>query len=46
MNLYTEKKITDTENRFVVAQGDGREWEGLGTWSQRMQTISHGIDLQ
>ena len=31
MNLFTEKKIMDLENRFVVAQG-GREWVGLGAW--------------
>ena len=30
MNLYTEKKIMDLENRLVVAWGRGREWEGLG----------------
>ena len=31
MNLSTEKKITDLENRLVVAQGErgrsGRDWE-------------------
>jgi len=27
MNLSSEKKITDLENRLVVAPG---EWEGLG----------------
>ena len=27
MNLSTEKKIMDLENRFVVAKG---EWEGVG----------------
>ena len=35
MNLSTEKKIMDLENRLAVAQGEGqgegREWEGLGT---------------
>ena len=30
MNLYTEKKIMDLENRLVVAWGERREWEGLG----------------
>ena len=25
MNLSTEKKLTDLENRFVVAEGEGEE---------------------
>ena len=29
MNLSTEKKIMDLENRLVVAKGEG---EGLGAW--------------
>ena len=30
MNLSTEQKLTDIENRFVVAKvdGEGREWDG------------------
>ena len=32
MNLFTEKKITDLENRLVVARGEEEEWEGLGAW--------------
>ena len=32
MNLSTEKKIIDLENRLVAAQGRGREWEGSGDW--------------
>ena len=28
MNLSTEKKIEDLENRLVVAKGEGREWGG------------------
>ena len=31
MNLSTEKKIMDLENRPVVAKRWG-EWEGLGAW--------------
>ena len=47
MNLSTEKKITDLENRLVVAlAGREREWEVLGAWGQWMQTIAHGMDLQ
>ena len=34
MNLSTEKKLMDLENRLVVAKGEGkgREWYGLGVW--------------
>ena len=28
MNLSTEKKIMDTENRLVVAEGEGVGWTG------------------
>ena len=28
MNLSTEKKIIDLENRLVAAGGRGKEWEG------------------
>ena len=34
MNLSTEKRIMDLENRLVVATGRGREWEGLGAWGK------------
>ena len=27
MNLFTEKKIMDLENRLVVAKGGGKDWE-------------------
>ena len=47
MNLSTEKKIMDLENRLVAArEGRGREWEGLGAWGYRMQTIALEMDLQ
>ena len=29
MKLSTEKKIIDMENRLVVAEWGGREWDGL-----------------
>ena len=29
MNLYTEKKLMDLENRLVVAKGEGVGW----TWN-------------
>ena len=31
MNLSTEKKLMDLENRFVVAQGVGEEVGGIGS---------------
>ena len=44
MNLSTEKKLMDLENRFVVAKGEGKEvgWTGslglidanYGIWSR------------
>jgi len=30
MNLSTEKKIMDLQNRLVVESGRGREWGGWG----------------
>ena len=35
MNLYTEKKIMDLENRLVVAKGEG---EGVG-WTRNLELI-------
>ena len=29
MSLSTEKKLIDLENRLVVANERGREWDGL-----------------
>ena len=46
MNLSTEKKTADLENRLVFAWGEGREWQGLGAWGKWMQIIAHGMDLQ
>ena len=44
MNLSTEKKIMDLENRLVAAPGGrGREWEGSGAWGYWIQL---GMDLQ
>ena len=45
MNISTEKKIMDLENRLVAAQGE-REGEGSGAWGYQMQTIALGMDLQ
>ena len=33
MQLFTEKKQMDLENRLMVASGEGREWDGLGAWA-------------
>ena len=43
MNISTEKKITELENRLVAARGRGREWEGWGAWGYQIQLR---IDLQ
>ena len=32
MNLSTEKKLMDLENRFVVAKEEGEGWDGQGIW--------------
>ena len=32
MNLFTEKKIMDMENRLVVAKREEGEWDGLEIW--------------
>ena len=32
MSLSAEKKLMDLENRLVVANGEGREWDGLRIW--------------
>ena len=32
MNLSTQKKIMDLENRLVVASGEGEGEGGLGAW--------------
>ena len=34
MNLSTEKKIRDLENRPVVAKGEGEELDGWGSWGK------------
>ena len=32
MNLSTEKKIIDLQDRLAVVKGRGREWGGWGAW--------------
>ena len=32
MNLSTEKRLMNLDNRFVVAQREVKEWDGLGIW--------------
>ena len=32
LNLSTEEKIMDMENRLVIDKVVGREWDGLGIW--------------
>ena len=43
MNLSTEKKIMDLENRLVVTKGEG---EGVGWIGNLGQTIDFGMDRQ
>ena len=43
MNLSTEKKITDMQNRLVVAQGEGEE-EGAG-WTGNLGLIDENYCL-
>ena len=46
MNLSTEKKTIDLENRLVVAKGE-REGVGfIGSLGLIMQTIAFGMDKQ
>ena len=46
MNLSTEKKLMDLENRPVVAKGGRSEWDGLGIWGSQMQITVFGMDKQ
>jgi len=41
LDLSTDKKIMDLENRLVVAQ-----WGVWGAWGSWMQTIAFGMDEQ
>jgi len=38
MNLSTEKKLMDLENRLAVAKGEGGEGEGVG-WTGNLGLI-------
>ena len=44
MNLSTEKKIMDLENRLVVAKGEGEEVGWLGSLGLMIQTLAFGMD--
>ena len=44
MNLSTEKKIMDLENRLVVSKGKGEGVGWMGAWSKQMHTIAFGMD--
>ena len=46
MKLSTEKKITDLENRLVVAWEEGEGVGGIGSLGQWMQTVAFGVDWQ
>ena len=46
MNLSTEKKLMDFEDRLVVAKEEVVGVEQTGVWGQQMQTIAFGEDKQ
>jgi len=46
MNLSTEKKIMDLENRLVVAKGEGEGAGWMGNLGLAMQTLAFGMDKQ
>ena len=46
MNLSTEKKIVDLENRLVVAKGEGEGVGWIESWGWQMQSIDFGMDKQ
>ena len=49
MNLYTEKKIVDLENRLVVAKGEGEGvgWLGvLGVNSYTTYCLCNGLSVR
>ena len=46
MNLSTEKKLMDLENRLVVAKGDGEGVGWTGSLGLKVQTIAFSVDKQ
>ena len=44
MNISTEKKIMDLENRLVVAWGEREGVGGIGSLGLTMQTIAFRMD--
>ena len=45
--MYSRNKLTDIENRLVVAkEEDGWGRDGVGVWSEQMQTIIYKMDKQ
>ena len=44
VNLSTEKKITDLENRLVAAKGEGEGVRWIGNLGLKMHTIAFGMD--
>ena len=48
MNLYTKQKQTHSHREQTCGcQGRrGEEWDGLGVWSEQMQTITFLMDKQ
>ena len=47
MYLQNRNRLTDIENRLVVAKAEGESGrEGLGVWDEQMQTIIYRTDKQ
>ena len=45
--LRNRNRLTDVENRLVIAKGEER-WgrDGLGVWGRQMQTVTYRMDKQ
>ena len=44
MDLSTEKKIMDMENRLMVAEGKGEGMGWIRSLGLKMQTVVFGVD--
>ena len=44
MNLSTEKKIMDLENRLVVAKREAQGVRKTGAWGKQMQNVAFRMD--
>ena len=44
--LQNRNRLTDTENRLVVARAVGMAGNGLGVWDEQVETIMYRMDKQ